>query len=100
MNPIYEQLAPILFVEVIAKIKPFTFEDKKTGDLVNGYDIIYNVTESTAYNKNNDKIEGEIVQHVYFNDSKKKVKPQEVKIKYEKAEPIEYHYKQLLEHEK
>jgi hypothetical protein len=100
LNPIYNQLDSNLFVEVTANIDPFEVENKETKELVNGYYITYNVTESTAYNEDNNKIEGEIVQCVFFDDTSKKVKTQTVKIKYEKNAPSSYHYKNLLEDDK
>jgi hypothetical protein len=99
LNPVYNQLDSTSFVEVTADIEPFAVKDEQTEKLVNGYNITYNVTESTAYNNDNKKIEGKITQHVLFNDNSKKVIPQEIKIKYSKSEPMEYHYKHLLEYE-
>lgn len=100
INPEYEMLDSNLFAETVAKIEPFTVKNEETGELNNGYNIIYNVTESTAYNKDNKKIEGEIVQHIFFNDNSQKATPQEVYIKYKKNEPIVFHFKKLLECEK
>jgi hypothetical protein len=99
LNPIYNQLDSNLFVEVTADIKPFITENEQTKELVTGYNITYNVTESTAYNNEGEKIEGEIVQHVYFDDNSKRAYPQRVKIKYQKNEPLIYHYKNLLRYD-